>query len=80
MRCGFLREAAQLVQRHHPGIDLELTVRLVRNDPLFLKAAGELCGKELARNLLVKPEASSLKLAPGTPDLNERVELAAVAR
>lgn len=75
-----LREASQLVQRHHPGIDLELTVRLVRNDPAFLKAAGELCVKELARNLLIKPEAISLKLVPGTPDLKERIELAAVAR
>jgi len=73
-----LREASQLVQRHYPGIDLELTVRLVRNDPVFLKAAGELCVKELARHLLVKPEAIALKLAPGTPDLKERVELAAV--
>ena len=75
-----LREASQLVQRHYPGIDLELTVRLVRNDPVFLKAAGELCVKELARNLLVKPEAIPLKLVPGTPDLKERVELTAVVR
>ena len=75
-----LREASQLVQRHHPGIGLELTVRLVRTDPLFLKAAGELCVRELARNLLIKPEVISLKLAPGTPDLKERVELAAIAR
>ncbi|MBI4060151.1 MAG: hypothetical protein HY403_01845 [Elusimicrobia bacterium] len=77
---AILREAAQLVQRHYPGIDLELTLRLVRSDPVFLKSAGELCVKELARNLLIKPEAVSLKLAPGTPDLQERVELAAVSR
>lgn len=76
---SILREASQLVLRHHPGIDLELTVRLVRNDPVFLKAAGELCVKELARSLLVKPEAISLKLVPGTQDLKERIELAAVA-
>ncbi len=77
---AILREASQLVQRHHPGIELELTVRLVRNDPVFLKTAGDLCVKELARNLLIKPEAIALKLAPGTPDLKERVELAAIAR
>lgn len=77
---ALLREASQLVQRHHPGIDLELNVRLVRGDPAYSKAAGELCVKELARSLLVKPEAIALKLAPGTPDLQERVELAAVVR
>ena len=76
---ALLREAAQLVQRHHAGLGLELSVRLAR-DAAWVKGAGDLCVKELARHLLIKPESITLKPAPGTADLKERIEIAAVAR
>lgn len=77
---AILREAAQHVRRHYPGMGLELTLNLVRNDAAWVRAAGEACVKELTEALMLPKGAIGLKTNPGTADLQERVELSVVAR
>lgn len=76
---ALLREAALALTRRQPGTPLQLGVHLGR-DAAWTKAAGEACVKELAKALLLKPEAIALVPSPGTPDLAERLELSAVTR
>lgn len=77
---AILQEAAQHVRRHYPGLGLELTLNLGRNDPAWVKAAGEACVKELSTALMLPKDAIGLKTASGAADLKEAVELAVVAR
>jgi hypothetical protein len=71
----FLREAAQIVQRHYPGLGLQVTVYHSRKDPAWVQAAAKLCAADLAKRLLLKPDAVAVKAVAGSSDLDERVDL-----
>lgn len=75
-----LREAAQLVQRHYPGLGLQVAVYHSRKDPAWVQSAAKACSAELSKRLLLKPDAVGVKAAPGSSDLDERVDLVVLHR
>lgn len=75
-----LREAAQLVQRHYPGLNLQVAVYHSRKDTAWVQAAAQACAAELARRLLLKGDAVAVKAAAGASDLDERVDVVVLHR
>lgn len=72
---GLLREAAQLIQRHHPGLGLEVAARLSRPDAGWAQDAAQLCAKDLSKRLLISSGLVGAKGYPSTADLDERVDV-----
>ncbi len=70
-----LKEAAQLIQRHHAGLSLEVEAFLSWGDRRPVEKAAQACAGELARRLLVPDERVAARPHPGTPDLEQRVDL-----
>lgn len=75
-----LGEAAQIIQRYHPGLSLEVAAYLSRSDAGFAQAAAEACGRELAKRLLLPARAVAARAIPGTADVEERVEVLVLNR
>lgn len=70
-----LKEAAQIIQRHHAGLSLEVDAFLSWDEARPVEKAAKACASELARRLLVPDERVAAKPHPGTPDLEQRVDL-----
>lgn len=71
-----LQEAAQLIARYDLGVGLALSANLSKPDPALAKSAVETCAKELSRELLLAPGSIKTQGNSGTPDLEERVDIA----
>lgn len=72
---ALLREAAQLIQRHHPGLGIEVAARLSRPDAAWVQDAAQLCAKDLSKRLLIASGLVGAKGYPSTADLDERVDV-----
>lgn len=70
-----LREAAQLIQRYHPGLSLDVSAHFSRAEPAAAQQGAEACAKEIARLLALGPKAVAARGAAGTADLERRVEI-----
>lgn len=75
-----IREAAQLVQRHYPGLNIQVAVYHSRKDPAWVQSAAQACAGELARRLLLKGDAVAVKASAGASDLDERVDVVVLNR
>lgn len=70
-----LHEASQIIQRYHPGLTIEVQSYLNRSDKASARRAAESCARELAGRLFLSDETIVVKAFPGTPDIEERIDL-----
>ena len=70
-----LAEASQLIQRHHPGLGLNVSARLSRADAAWVQTAAETCAHELSKRLLAASGSIKIESHAGTKDIEERVDL-----
>ncbi|MFA6092068.1 MAG: hypothetical protein WCU88_04740 [Elusimicrobiota bacterium] len=70
-----LQDAAQIIQRHHPGLSIETAAYLRRADRAAAQSAAESCAKSLAQRLLIADEKVAASSQAGITDLDERLEI-----
>jgi len=72
---SLLRDAAQIIQRHHPGLGVEVAAYLNSSDASRAAAAARACADELAKRLLLPAKAIPGNGYPGTQDIEERIDI-----
>lgn len=70
-----LREAAQIIQRYHPGLTLDVSAYVSRGEAGAAEQGARACAAELSRLLALGPKAIASRGSAGTADLDRRVEV-----
>lgn len=73
--ASLLKDAAQIIQRYHPGLALEVAAYLSSSDDSQASSAARTCADELAKRLLLPAKTVSAKGYPGAPDIEERIDI-----
>ncbi|MFH1618812.1 MAG: hypothetical protein ABIG11_02810 [bacterium] len=77
---SLIRETAGIIQRYHPGLNIEATAYLNRSDAQWVRSAAESCDRELSARLLLPEKAVAARSKPGTRDIEERLEVTVLNR